>query len=392
MTTPPHGSPPHHAPAALTPRQATPPPASASAPGAQPRPTRLTGIDIARGVAILGMFTAHLGDDAPGGGADPSWLMLADGRSAALFAFLAGVSLALSTGRTRPPSGAAMTRARLRITYRAGMLFILGALLILLETPLYVILPAYAAMFLLALPFLGANRGRLVLGAATCAIVSPAVIFLLTTPLHAGGRSIVGGWTGWEDPVESELDILATGHYAALIYSAFILLGLAVGRSNLTSVRFQAGMIAAGTLLATVAWGSSRLLLDAGAAEGSPYLYHLVNGEPHEYSPVEIVGSCGTSLAVTGLLLILTRPGRPGRVVAAICSPVAAAGSMSLTLYTGHIVAIAILGNDVVWYPESNGVLIVFIVVALVFAWAWRHVLGQGPLERALAVLADTGR
>src|SRR5690606_42023658 len=105
------------------------------------------------------------------------------------------------------------------------------------------------------------------------------------TPLHAGGRSIVGGWTGREDPVESELDILATGHYAALIYSAFILLGLAVRRSNLTSVRFQAGMIAARTLLRTVACGSSRLLPDAGAAQGPPDLSPLVAAHPHECSP-----------------------------------------------------------------------------------------------------------
>ncbi|GAA4429790.1 hypothetical protein GCM10023169_32470 [Georgenia halophila] len=351
---------------------------------------RLTGIDVARGLAILGMFVAHLGADTADGGADPGWHMIADGRSAALFAFLAGVSLALSTGRRDPPTGLVLARARLKIFYRAGLLLILGLVLVALGTPVLVILPAYAVMFVLALPFLAAARRWILLGAGTAAFVSPVVIFLLTTPLSPGDRSYVGELTGLADPVEIPMDVFATGHYAALIFSAYVLLGLAVGRSDLTSARFQAGMVAVGATLATVAWGSSRLLLDAGVSEASPYLHRLISGGPHEYSPVEVVGSCGTSLAVTGLLLLFTRPGAAGRVVSAVLSPAAAAGAMSLTVYSVQIVAIAIMGNDIVWYPESNAVLVWFIVIALAFAWLWRRFLGRGPIERLLTALVGS--
>ena len=57
---------------------------------------RIVGVDTARGLAVLGMVTAHVGpDDAwrttpPGG-----WSQLADGRPSALFVLLAGVGLAL---------------------------------------------------------------------------------------------------------------------------------------------------------------------------------------------------------------------------------------------------------------------------------------------------------
>src|SRR5690606_11520134 len=56
--------------------------------------TRIDGLDLARGLAVLGMFVAHVG--TAGNAYPPTEVgQLADGRSAALFALLAGVSVAL---------------------------------------------------------------------------------------------------------------------------------------------------------------------------------------------------------------------------------------------------------------------------------------------------------
>ncbi|MFC7405442.1 heparan-alpha-glucosaminide N-acetyltransferase domain-containing protein [Georgenia alba] len=372
---------------AAPPQPARPSPTPVDVPA--PKRPRLAGIDIARGLAIIGMFAAHLGDDTESGADDPAWLMIFDGRSAALFAFLAGVSLALSTGRQHPPTGAALVRARLKIFYRALLLVLLGVVLIAMGTPVVVILPAYGLMFVLTLPFLGGDRVTVLLGAGITAIISPIVIFALTTPLDHGERSIVGAWLDVEDPVHWTYEIAATGYYPALIFCAYILVGLAVGRSTLTSTSFQACMVAVGSALAALAWGSSRLLLEYDVGQASPLVDRLIRGGPHEYSPVEIVGSCGTSLAVTGLLLLITRPGAVGRVVAAVLSPLGAAGAMSLTVYSLHIVVIALLGDDVVWYPESNAVLIGFVVVSLAASWAWRRWIGTGPLEQLLKVVVS---
>jgi uncharacterized protein len=359
-------------------------PAPVEAP-ARPRGPRLVGIDVARGLAILGMFVAHLGDDGPGGGHDPEWFVVADGRSAALFAFLAGVSLALANGRQVPPVGLALTRARLATLVRAGVLLLIGVVLVLLGTPVLVILPAYAAMFVLALPFLGAGRRAMLLGAAAAAVVSPTVIFLLTTPLQAGGVSVASRLTGMADPVELPMDVFATGAYPALVFLAYILLGMIVGRSNLASTSVQLALVGSGTVLAAAAWGSSRVVLDALGTDAPPLALRLASAGAHEYSTLEVVGNCGTSLAVIGLCLLLTRPATAaGRAGAVVLSPVAAAGAASLSVYSFHIVAIFVLGNEVVWYPESNAVLIWFVVVALAAAWLWRRFLGRGPLERLL--------
>lgn len=52
--------------------------------------SRIAGLDVARGLAILGMVAAHVGDDASTDGVGWPWLVATHGRSSALFAVLAG--------------------------------------------------------------------------------------------------------------------------------------------------------------------------------------------------------------------------------------------------------------------------------------------------------------
>lgn len=370
--------PPTGAPVEETPRQHTPGRARRDG-------TRLAGIDVARGVAVLGMFVAHLGFSDDWGDPSPSWLVIFDGRSSALFAFLAGLSIALITGRTEPREGPQMRRSRLRIAVRAALLWCLGIALIMLGTPVLIILPAYAIMFVMTLPFLRARIGTILGAAAFAALISPALIFAISTQGADGSPSFLSTLTGAGDPVTYlPMDVFATGPYPALIFSAYVLVGLAVGRSQLTDIGVQVVMVAAGAGMAALAWGGSALLLTSGTVMSSPYLTRLATGEAHDYSPVEVLGNLGAALAVTGLLLILTRPNLAGRIAGVVLAPVAAVGAMSLTAYSAHLVAIAILGNDVVWHPESNGVLLWFIGITLLVCLAWRLLLGRGPLESLL--------
>lgn len=63
-------------------------------------PGRIYGLDLARGIAILGMFTAHTIGGGPAFWNHPStWMGLVNGRSSILFALLAGVSLGIMSGR-----------------------------------------------------------------------------------------------------------------------------------------------------------------------------------------------------------------------------------------------------------------------------------------------------
>src|SRR3712207_7879050 len=119
------------------------------------------------------MFGAHLkiGSELT---ADPSsWAAVVHGRSSILFATLAGVSIAILSGGTRPAEGVDLVRARLRIVVRAAWVFAIGAVLEWLDTFVAIILGVYAVLFVLALPFLRASPRRLFAAAGVLPLVGP---------------------------------------------------------------------------------------------------------------------------------------------------------------------------------------------------------------------------
>ena len=109
------------------------------------------------------------------------------GRSAALFLFLAGVSLALISGGPARSDRPALRRSRIKIAARAGVLLILGLSLTSLNTEVDVILPVYAVLFLLALPLLRLRPRTLALLASALAIGGPVLSYLIRglPPPHA---------------------------------------------------------------------------------------------------------------------------------------------------------------------------------------------------------------
>ena len=58
---------------------------------------------------------------------------------------------------------------------------------------------------------------------------------------------------------------------------------------------------------------------------------------------------------------------------------------MPLTVYSGHLVVIAMLPT----YPESVEAWGWFALSSVVFAMLWRRFLGRGPLERVVGALAS---
>src|SRR6478736_3791310 len=303
---------------------------------------RITGVDVARGLAVLGMLTAHVG---PGGPDDPwpwSLAQVVDGRSAALFVLLSGISVALISGGSAPVA------------------------VILLGTPIAVILPTYAVLFACATPLLGAAPRRLLGGAAAVAAFGPPLHLALQEAfLHLPGREFT--------------DLLVGDFYPAVVWLAYVLVGLAVGRMDLRDRGVRLRLLGAGVLLAVAAHAASALLTRALA--GDPTLVALVTTEPHSSSGLEVVANTGVGLAVLALCLIVAD------AVPALVAPLAATGALALTAYTAQLVAIAALGDAVVWEPDA-GTWVAFLVVTVLACWLWRAALGRGPLERLLHTLA----
>ncbi|BDZ51760.1 hypothetical protein GCM10025867_40010 [Frondihabitans sucicola] len=207
-------------------------------------PGRLVGIDAARGLALLGMFTAHLTNvqQILDWGEPGTWWVVAAGRSSVLFAVLAGVSLALVTGRDHPLRGPALTGARRRITVRGILIAVLGLGLILLETPVAVILPTYGILFVVLLPALSWRRAALLWSAGALAVIALPVFAVTAVALGDAGSTVH--------------QVLLS--YPPVTFAAYLLVGLAVGRSDLRSRRVLARLAGGGAALAVAAYAAGR--------------------------------------------------------------------------------------------------------------------------------------
>lgn len=349
------------------------------------------------------MFTAHL---RPQTGAEldwsapATWIDLVDGRSAVLFALCAGVSLALWTDRMRPALVAP------RVLLRSVALFVIGSLLMALGTPVLVILPMYAVVFVATVPLLRARPSRVTVVAAASVLLGPPIAMLGALVVPWGVDPLVSG--------------VLIGAYPAVTWWSIVLVGLLLVRLDLGRLRTQLVALGAGTVAAVVGYGGGVLLsavvpptaetfeipassagslLDglpveasgggsggaAGLVGASADWHGLVSVEPHAGSTFEVLGATGVAVAVLAVLLLIAR------VVPTVLAPVAAVGRIALTLYVAHIVAVAVLERCGVLLGDDQGPLggwlplLVTATVGLAVAIAWR---GQGPVERLVAAVS----
>ena len=368
---------------------------------------RLVGVDIARGLAVLGMIAVHTASAEQIG----EFVFFAlSGRSAILFAVLAGVSLALTTGGTRPPES--LGAARRSIAARALALFVLGLILTQLGSPVMVILAAYAVLFLIALPLLRLSWQWLTAVAAVAAVAGPLLSFAIRSHMDVpdtfGETARFDMLTSVDGVRHLGSVILLEGTYPVLTWVPFLLAGMAIGRWGLRRERAGLVLVALGSALAVLGLGGSWVALnlfggkDALVAhldemmpgEGAQLLADLLRmgsfgtvgtdpwqwmltSTPHSGTVFEVVGSGGVAVAVLGLCLLAAG------IAPRILVPLAALGSMPLTIYAGHIVALVLLLRTESFTP-SWATLLWFLAVPLVFATLWRRYLGRGPLEWAL--------
>ncbi|MBB5749609.1 heparan-alpha-glucosaminide N-acetyltransferase domain-containing protein [Micrococcus sp. TA1] len=380
------------------------------APPAPRRTGRLIGIDAARGLALIGLIAIHIFPDETDAG-DPTlaWNLFS-GDSAALFALLAGVGLAFSTGGATPHRGRQLAADRLGLVARALVIGAIGLVISAIlpwDPPANNILTYYAVFFLLTIPFLHLRTRALFLSAAAFAVIFPILLQQVGPELpesSAWNHTVVNLVT---EPLGTVSELLLTGNYPALAYMTYLLVGLGLGRLNLRSTRVQAMIAGAGAALAALSHLLSALLL--GPAGGYNALlaasdlsedeldwtltfgseeipdtsaWWLAVDTPHANTTLAIGASLGLGLLVTGLFLLLAE--RTGRVL----MPLAAMGSMTLTLYSAHLIALA----PELHYDDPTLWFVLHLAAAAAFAWYWHRRFGQGPLEKGVATVARRTR
>lgn len=366
---------------------------------------RLIGVDLARGLAVYGMYAAHVGPDPSQGGVTGFLMELAHGRSSALFALLAGFSIVLITGRRAPKTGRAGRQAVAKVVIRALILLALGTALTLSGTPVEVILAFYGLYFLLVLPLYRLGARPLAVIAASSALILPQILYMVQLALNSvGPEGGPGGIWAWPTGATGIVSLLFTGSYPALTWIPFVIAGMAVARLDLTSAAVRMRLAVTGVWLALLGHGGSFLALRlvpgaasainaSGSGDGGSALSAwwsdtagypagdtpawLLAASPHSETTLSIVANTGVAIAVLAACLAATDAFPRLRRIA---RPVIAVGTMSLTAYVLHVVGIHFFGIEEL--PGSPlHVLLGFIAIVTVLATLWSRFFRRGPLE-----------
>lgn len=338
------------------------------------KPSRLTGLDVARFIALFGMlavnFAIVMGADEKTGALG----LLTEGlhgRAAASFVVLAGLGMGLS-GRNK--RWLALVPVTLK---RAGFLMVVGlANALIFEAD---ILHFYAVYFLVGLIFLRASMPALIAG-----IIGVNLIFL-------GLFARVSYMTSWDFENFAYLDLWTfkgalrhlfyNGWHPVFPWAGFLLFGLLLARLDLSSTRLQHLMIYAGAAMIAVAEIGARLA-DLAWTGADPLTAALFSTQPMPPSPFYMLGGMGGATLLIGLCLTLERfigDGAPFRALAAT-------GRITLTLYIAHIYvgmsiieAMGMLGGQTL--SASWTAALAFTLGAIAFALLWARRFKRGPLE-----------
>jgi uncharacterized membrane protein YeiB len=367
---------------------------------------RVEAVDLARGIALIGMMLVHVG---------PFWIernppighVVAGGRAAPLFAMLAGVALTLV--HDRDPRGAGSTRATL---IRAVLLIALGlGLGSLHDMPVLIILAFYGLLIVVALPFRRLSTRALLILAGIWAVAAPVVV-LWARIAHAPVESGQAEWSDLKHPVDLFMELVVWGTYPAAVWFAYVLVGLALGRLDLRRAAVAWRVAAEGAALLAMTLLAGWFLIRTGALDDRydlgwrqlfaetfwPYepahWNDLLRVGSHTSTPLNVIGAIGSAVLVVGLCALALR--LPWARLS--LTPIRAAGAMTLTLYTVHVLWAWRLRVD--YMDDHDGLggegsyrdWLIQVVVLCLAAALWQRFIGKGPLEWLMRRLSVWGR
>jgi len=320
-------------------------------------------IDVARAVAILGMFVIHavlvLSVTYPRSGPLAFVLWVCDGRAAATFVTLAGFGVARLAAK-HPIANADITLRK-----RAVILWTMGVLNLIIWPG--DILRVYGVA-LLAAPMMLKWRAR------TRVLLSIGLLALFTI-----GIAVLDWTRHWNLQTLTYLDVWTIegfvrnlffdGFRPVVPWLAFFLMGTVLADMDLSDVRLHRRMLAFGLLALGVSLGLS-IGLDGLLLQHAPQIdaltrEGLVGTTSLPPMPLFMLSAIGTtSLLLGGVLLVVTVA--PARLVAML----AATGRRALTWYVLHVVVLVTLYSTGVKNSLSAGTAM-FVGVALFSGAAW---------------------
>lgn len=334
---------------------------------------RMAGIDLARALAIIGMVTVHISPS----GTDSSLayvLALPRGRSAILFALLAGVGVSLLAASRTTSTG----QARRTLLWRVVVLLPLGLWLQTLDHNVLVILADYAVLFLVAIVLLTWSDRWLLMVAAGSAVLGG--IGFRAGQLYVDDFERAAPEFG-QPVLEIVQALVVSGPYPLITWLAPLCVGMWLGRRDLRAAVVRRRLLqiggAVGVLIPAVLVALDRL---AGVPVPSSGWWPLLDDTPHSQRPLWLLSTIAAAAAILGLCLWLASvwPG-PVRFLAR-------SGQLAFTWYVAHLLVLHV-NEDLLRTGSIAGtftVIAIFAAVMAVVSALWLAAVPRGPLEFVL--------
>jgi hypothetical protein len=332
---------------------------------------RILGIDVARAAAVVGMVMVHIGPTDEGGVLGAAYRQT-HGRASILFVLLAGLGVGLLAGdRSRPRR----RRLWVHLAWRAAVLLPLGLALQLLEHGVLVILSYYALYYLVAGAATHLPRAALLPLAGALVVLGPLAYLGLEMAI---GETFRTSATAWGDPpLTVARQLLVTGSYPLLTWSAPLLVGVWCAGLDLRARRVCAWLLGGGSVLLAAVLVVAALVEPAAGTAAGPSWGRLALADPHSQMPLWLLSATGAALAVLGLSLLVAQ------AAPRLVWPLAATGQLAFTIYVGHLLVLHAAPELLVRDSVGGAVpsILRFTVATVVAASLWRLVAPRGPLE-----------
>lgn len=347
------------------------------------RSKRLLALDAARGLAVAGMFVQHFALNQTNS--------FVSGNTMTLFILCSGISYSIMS-QSKVEQGVETNKFRSRVLARSVFIDLIGYMLLMLNGPFGMVLPAYAMLFILMLALVHYS-------ARTLAVVS-GVLFWVSPPLMIIGLSIFADTAILHD--------IAGGPLSALAWAPVFIAGMAIGKMDLykfgTAIKFVVtglvilvpSKLIALFLLPVLRQNCESFLLKLSSYKNmqvDPYATWPLNTQPIQWQMLfldspqsgaafELLIGLGGALILLGLLLLIEHKYHVA------LNPFTGAGRVALTLYAAQfvlvwctsLVGLDLTGFDIGAIPFGD---ILVAVSALLIGWllSRRH---NGPLEAAI--------
>jgi len=346
---------------------------------------RIEAYDVARAFAILGMIIVNfkIVMDSNEAGSDTLIFLtsLLEGRAAALFVVLAGVSLSLLSRRALASSDPVFRRSTQKgILKRSVFLLVFGLILV----PIWPadILHFYSLYLAFGAVMLFVSDRRLLLAAVGIICIFPVLFILFDYSI---------GWD-WDTLTMTDFwtvngitrHLFFNGFHPFFPWAGFLMIGMWLGRQSVQEAQFRRRLLSISLVTLVIAEVSSAVLVTQATPSMGIELAESFFGRAVIPPTIFYMLSASSSALIFILLLVELNQFRPNQSWWKILTKT---GQFALTLYVAHIV-IGMGIMEIFGWIDSGQTLAFTLVysfafygVCIIFAVLWRRRFLRGPFE-----------